>query len=477
MSLHATIDETLASSTPTLWGLTPGELHEHFWASRGVQVICQGENKPLADDAEQFLLTDPRTLAIFRMRSLVDLLSWVEPHVLFVRLGSRRETSYRETVSFDPSGEFIQFSRTYAGSETRFARLVLTRDKSIAAAWNSAPDLRSAWRDLRDCTRESRREFCSIAGAVYDRTDAESVARFVRDLIRFWRNPGSTVPRIRRARGGVWLHEGARVARSVKFVGPAWIGAGREIEGHRSVVGPAALWDDPSARPKASQLAWDEIEPTARSPKLLSRAPAHQGSIYDVVKRSFDIVFSLLVLAVTLPFYPLVMLAIWLEDGRPFFYFQSREARGGRQFRCIKFRSMRKDADQIKAQLANQADGPQFFVADDPRKTRVGIVLRKLNVDELPQFLNVLLGDMSVVGPRPSPRRENQFCPPWREARLSVRPGITGLWQVRRTRTQGLDFQEWIKFDIEYVEKLSFLLDMKIIVKTFGVLIHEALRR
>ncbi|MEC8818795.1 MAG: sugar transferase, partial [Planctomycetota bacterium] len=88
------------------------------------------------------------------------------------------------------------------------------------------------------------------------------------------------------------------------------------------------------------------------------------------------------------------------------------------------------------------------------------------HLDELPQFWNVLTGDMSLVGPRPSPDKENQFCPAWREARLSVRPGITGLWQVERTRAPGLDFQEWIRYDIEYVNKASLLLDAKICIKT-----------
>jgi lipopolysaccharide/colanic/teichoic acid biosynthesis glycosyltransferase len=180
----------------------------------------------------------------------------------------------------------------------------------------------------------------------------------------------------------------------------------------------------------------------------------------------------------TLPLYPFVMLAIWLEDGRPFFFVHKRETRGGREFGCIKFRSMRKDADQIKAQLQkeNKADGPQFFIENDPRMTRVGDFLRKTNIDELPQFFNVLLGHMSVVGPRPSPYSENQYCPPWREARLSVRPGITGLWQVRRTRRQGLDFQEWIKYDIEYVENASWLLDLRIIWETVRLIIRGVIR-
>jgi lipopolysaccharide/colanic/teichoic acid biosynthesis glycosyltransferase len=135
---------------------------------------------------------------------------------------------------------------------------------------------------------------------------------------------------------------------------------------------------------------------------------------------------------------------------------------------------MRKDAEQIKARIArqNQADGPQFFIENDPRLTRVGRFIRKTNLDELPQFFNVLLGHMAIVGPRPSPRDENQFCPPWREARLSVRPGITGLWQVNRTRIRGTDFQEWIKYDIEYVENQSWLLDIRIVWKTIVVLMR-----
>ena len=103
----------------------------------------------------------------------------------------------------------------------------------------------------------------------------------------------------------------------------------------------------------------------------------------------------------------------------------------------------------------------------DPRLTRVGKVIRKYHLDELPQFFNVLVGQMSVVGPRPSPRKENQFCPPWREARLSVKPGITGLWQVSRSRQRGAaDFQEWIMYDTQYVERRSMALDIKILLLT-----------
>jgi lipopolysaccharide/colanic/teichoic acid biosynthesis glycosyltransferase len=137
---------------------------------------------------------------------------------------------------------------------------------------------------------------------------------------------------------------------------------------------------------------------------------------------------------------------------------------------------MRKDSEEIKARLMaqNQADGPQFFIKNDPRLTKVGAFIREYQIDELPQLFNIVKGDMRVVGPRPSPFKENQYCPPWREARLSVRPGLTGLWQISRTREEGNDFQEWIKYDIRYVEKQSFWLDLWIIWRTIVLLVKRA---
>ncbi len=185
-------------------------------------------------------------------------------------------------------------------------------------------------------------------------------------------------------------------------------------------------------------------------------------------KRLFDITFSAGVLAATAPIYPIVIAAIAIEDGWPPFFAHRRQTLAGREFPCLKFRTMRKDAERIKAQLQgrNQADGPQFFIRNDPRLLRVGWLLRRFQIDELPQFINVLLGHMSVVGPRPSPDNENQFCPAWREARLSVRPGVTGLWQIRRTRAPETDFQEWIRYDLEYVQHESWMMDLWIIAQT-----------
>src|SRR5262245_4217320 len=135
---------------------------------------------------------------------------------------------------------------------------------------------------------------------------------------------------------------------------------------------------------------------------------------------------------------------------------------------------MRRDAEKIVPLLKerNICDGPQVLIPDDPRVTRVGKVLRRWNLDEFPQFWNVLKGDMSLVGPRPSPDGENQFCPAWRESRLSVRPGITGLWQLRRTRHPGEDFQEWIKYDLQYVQQADLWTDFRILFNTARMLLQ-----
>jgi lipopolysaccharide/colanic/teichoic acid biosynthesis glycosyltransferase len=124
----------------------------------------------------------------------------------------------------------------------------------------------------------------------------------------------------------------------------------------------------------------------------------------------------------------------------------------------------------------SHTDGPHFKVDRDPRVTRVGQVLRALNLDEVPQAWNVLLGEMSLVGPRPSPFRENQVCVPWRSARLSVRPGITGFWQVCRHNRSAGDFHQWIEYDLLYVQHISLWLDLKILASTLltlgGKVIH-----
>jgi lipopolysaccharide/colanic/teichoic acid biosynthesis glycosyltransferase len=179
-------------------------------------------------------------------------------------------------------------------------------------------------------------------------------------------------------------------------------------------------------------------------------------------KRIADIVAALIVLILFAPVFPIITLVIKLTSPGPVFFKDTRQGLHGKVFKCLKFRTMLVGSDKIqdKLRILNQADGPQFKMMDDPRLSTVGSFLRDTYIDEVPQFFNVLLGQMSIVGPRPSPESENTLCPFWRDARLSVRPGITGLWQVHRTRQPMKDFQEWIHYDTKYVRDLSLRMDL-----------------
>lgn len=449
----------------TVWGMDAVQLQGRFWASRRVQVVRQGEATQIVDHAELFLLTDPRTLVLFTLAPILDRLSWLQPDLTFIRLIDTVEHGYREEVATSADGRFLRLRRVYNGGRRQAVRVAVTTDRRLAEEWQRAPDPRTGWRTLRRMVPRAGRYAARLEARIYDAAEPEEVARFMRDLVRTWRRPDATIHRIRRVGPGVWADETAAVPARARTSGPLWIGAGRSIPADEAAVGPAILWDDPAKRPRVDEIRWREIE--ALSPPAEPH-PRYLGRVARSGKRLFDIGFSLAALAVTLPLYPFIALAIVIEDGFPVFFTHTRESVGGREFECIKFRSMRRDAESMKATLRekNQADGGHFYIEDDPRLTRVGRFLRKFQLDEIPQFINVLRGDMSVVGPRPSPFSENQYCPPWREARLSVRPGVTGLWQIRRTRAAGSDFQEWIKYDIEYVENQSAWLDLWIIWQT-----------
>jgi lipopolysaccharide/colanic/teichoic acid biosynthesis glycosyltransferase len=193
------------------------------------------------------------------------------------------------------------------------------------------------------------------------------------------------------------------------------------------------------------------------------------------IKRIIDCALALIVLILFAPLMPFIALAIKLSSPGPVFFKDKRQGLHGREFNCIKFRTMIVGAEKIQEKLksVSHVDGPQFKMINDPRLSAVGAFLRETYIDEIPQFFNVLLGQMSVVGPRPSPESENTLCPYWRDARLSVRPGITGLWQICRTRVPMKDFQEWILYDTEYVRNLSLKMDMWICWKTIKKLVDD----
>ncbi len=191
------------------------------------------------------------------------------------------------------------------------------------------------------------------------------------------------------------------------------------------------------------------------------------------LKRAIDLVAVSLILIPALPVMIVVALAVKLSSRGPVLFRQIRSGRHGRTFTMLKFRSMEVDAEAKKDELMhmNEMSGPVFKIAKDPRVTRVGSLIRKTSLDELPQLLNILLGDMSLVGPRPPLPSEVAEYKPWQRRRLSVKPGLTGLWQV--SGRNNIDFEEWMRMDLRYIDDWSLWLDIKIIFKTVPAVLFK----
>ncbi|MBI5903459.1 MAG: sugar transferase [Deltaproteobacteria bacterium] len=187
-----------------------------------------------------------------------------------------------------------------------------------------------------------------------------------------------------------------------------------------------------------------------------------------------DILASAVLLALLSPVMLLICAMIKRDSEGPCVFSQKRCGKDGRDFVMYKFRTMVKDAPSLQQKLVAEknVDGPMFKLFNDPRVTRIGEKLRKTSLDELPQLINVLRGEMSLVGPRPLVMDEMKFSPSWRSIRLKVKPGVTGLWQVQG-RSEA-SFHDWIRYDVDYVKNQSLWLDLKILFKTVKVVFQKA---
>lgn len=192
---------------------------------------------------------------------------------------------------------------------------------------------------------------------------------------------------------------------------------------------------------------------------------------YDVAKRFFDIVLSLCGLVILSPLFLITAMAIRLDSKGPAFYSQKRIGRNGKPFKMYKFRSMCVNAEQQLERLAalNERDGPTFKITHDPRVTRVGRFIRKTCIDELPQLINILRGEMSLVGPRPPLPNEVAVYTPYQMRRLGVTPGLTCFWQA--TKGEDTTFEEWVEMDLKYIRERSLKTDIKILFLTVRVVL------
>jgi lipopolysaccharide/colanic/teichoic acid biosynthesis glycosyltransferase/ADP-glucose pyrophosphorylase len=330
---------------------------------------------------------------------------------------------------------------------------------------------------------------------------------------------GATIADGADVRGPVLLGAGCRVEAGARIVGPTVVGAGSVVHAGAEVR-ESVLWRDvrlaPSARvsrsvvtdrasvPDGSRIdesvVFDntqcngshrllgrmnaQVTPGGSSVLISHDAHSRRGGriesigrrsgshrVYLAAKRGLDLAASIVGLALLWPLMMVIAVTIRLDSRGPAVFRQVRCGRGGRPFTMLKFRTMTRDAEARQAELVDRkrVDGPMFKMSEDPRVTRVGRFLRRTSLDEIPQLVNVLRGEMTLVGPRPLVMEEMRNAPGWRDIRLMVKPGITGLWQSNgRTRTR---FADWIRADIEYVRNQSMLLDLRILLRTAVVVL------
>ena len=228
---------------------------------------------------------------------------------------------------------------------------------------------------------------------------------------------------------------------------------------------------------EAGQLALvtdaGQMQAPGYDPELFDREFGEVATLVrSSIKRAFDFIAAAAALLLLSPLLVFIALAVKLGDGGPIFFSQVRVGLRGRTFRMLKFRSMVVHAERLRPRLEvrNESTGPVFKMRLDPRVTRIGRFLRKYSLDELPQLINVLAGDMSIVGPRPSLPSEVVRYEPWQYRRFAVRPGLTCFWQVCPSRYQ-ISFDEWMRLDLKYAEEWSLRLDFELILRTIWVVV------
>ncbi len=308
-------------------------------------------------------------------------------------------------------------------------------------------------------------------------------------------NPGASNPASRIDSSSIQappvkIGAGSQVDEGVLILGPTVIGANCEIQAGaminncvilgNSLIGRMARLDhclvtEGAVIGEGATLRGQSIiSPTGSTPNKGARGiifgnvewQVPTSRFYLISKRVIDVVFAALIMILCSPILLAVALAIKLDSPGPIFFRQVRCGKKGKEFVMYKFRSMVSNAEDLKRKLQafNEVDGPMFKIMEDPRITRVGKFLRNTNLDEIPQLWNVLKGEMSLVGPRPLSMEEMAHNPKWRDCRLAVRPGVTGLWQAKAH--DKVFFSDWIRYDIEYVKHCSLWFDLKIIIIT-----------
>jgi lipopolysaccharide/colanic/teichoic acid biosynthesis glycosyltransferase len=472
-------DEIAASAPGTRLVATPADLEDAL-----------AEVEP----SDTLLVVDPRWFSLLEL-DLQSLVSqdptvgdprWASHLVAFA---STDREGTREYAEFDGEGRVRRIQRYYDTVTWPFISGV-TASLLPASSLRGGELVATPLVELRSrlAARGVPSRDLPISGPAFDLGGEEGLLALTERFVR------NTVGTARRGPvligGGQVIHPTARLVEPVVVqrdvvieehavvLGPALLGAGSRIGAGavvaQSLVGPGCVVPEQGRVSHRALLADDDARPPSPVRALPVTIPDAGEELdtprvrYIKVKRVLDTAVATALLLLLLPLLLLIAILIALDSPGAVFYAQDREGWRGRRFRCWKFRTMHLAAESQERELRAQSfvDGPQFKLARDPRLTRMGRILRPSSLDELPQLINVIRGEMAFVGPRPSPFRENQLCVDWRKGRLSVRPGITGLWQVCRHDREEGDFHQWIEYDLLYVREMSAALDFRILLAT-----------
>ena len=516
--------DNVVFAVPESWDFCSGELPATV--IRYTQEICiPGRLIQSARHHGWLIVSDGRFAAQANCELLASILSHADIDVLAVN-ATASLMAHCENVRFTTGGRVAGFRRSYADS----AELAPTPadwphhlfiSARVLDRFLPGHVLPRTFADLVQTCQSNNLELraVNIAGSALDLETEYGLLSFCTAQLSLAsrRRPGCAAKV-----GGDYMpavHKN-RISPDVRFSGPVVLGGDISIEAQAVIVGPTIVADGANigagavvdssiigagAAVDPGQVVTQQVVPGPQFQRLfddvseqtdphrvldrpsrlvlLGQRETYRSwpfwSYPHCIKRIADIVMAAAVLILFAPVMPFIALAIKLNSPGPVFFKDKRQGLHGRSFNCIKFRTMTVGAHEIqdKLRVVSEVDGPQFKMADDPRISTVGRFLRETYIDEVPQFFNVLLGQMSTVGPRPSPESENTLCPWWRDARLSVRPGITGLWQVCRTRQPMNDFQEWIHYDTKYIRDLSLRLDLWICWQTAKRMVHDFLKQ
>ena len=499
--------KTICIAVPAQWALQSCKVGPRIISYEQNEVTCCRKRTEYAKN-DWFVISNGRFVTSAHWQWLRDVLNSVAADVVTVNM-SASLAAYREKVRLTPDSNVVGFRRWYLDSAqpaevpSDWPHHVFIRTNVLANLLADGAVTLAFEQFISRCRANSIRLTClEVAGSVLDLETEMGLLSFLGAVINSKKLSSSnetTIVDSARLFGKIVTGKNVHVGENALISGPAIladnvkIGDGAVVKS--SVIGPGvSVRQDEFVQNRVLTKEHEHEEQSVPSNECKKVRPPHSASDYFHLqngekafrkwssfsypvffKRICDFVGALIVLVFFAPVFPIIALAIKLTSPGPVFYKAGRQGLHGKPFDCLKFRSMTVGADEIQERLrvVSQVDGPQFKMEKDPRVSSVGQFLRNTYLDEIPQFINVLLGQMSIVGPRPSPEQENSLCPHWRDARLSVRPGITGLWQICRTRAESKDFQEWVHYDTEYVRNLSVWLDLWVCWKTAQKLINN----